>query len=595
MCLVKKEKAKTYLCVFYKKNLFCSNIFLYKTYGNVISFIHDVKALTSKENMQKHKEVFMKKKLVSLLLTAAMVASLVGCGGSSDSGSSADTTQQTETTDTATETADTTEAADTTETAEAEIEKPEEITIMVDGTVFTKENAQEEFIAKLEELLGMKINVIQPDHDAYYDVVGQTIASGDWPDVMILASTYYAGYAAEGVLWDMTDAYENSELKQRQEAAGSTSVIDGVRIDGRLYGMPATRGNGCVTYVKQRWLDNCGLTAPTNYEEYLAMLEAFSTGDPDGDGVDGNTYAVSAAGFIGSEAPYVNYLPEFYQDASSGFVKADDGTWIDGFTQDSMKEALQRLADAYAAGYIDPTTLTNGTKDCRDKFYSDEFGVFTYWAGTWATNLKTNLEANGLDGELVALPPIAEVGAYLDRVPPVWAITSQCENPEGVFKYFIEAMQDGGDVQFLWTYGVEGIHWSTAAETLFEGTDKEKVYAEGEFHGCENLETEGTQYTKAHIDPALALVDLANDPADSSRAEENTVSAELFSANCVTADLAPSTDEMTQYNGDLTTLKNQLIANVVMGEMTVDDAYAKFEADGGADWSQKIVDSLNAQ
>ena len=68
-----------------------------------------------------------------------------------------------------------------------------------------------------------------------------------------------------------------------------------------------------------------------------------------------------------------------------------------------------RLADAYAAGWIDPTTLTNGTKDCRNKFYSDDFGVFTYWAGTWATNLKTNLENNGIDSELVALPPIAEV------------------------------------------------------------------------------------------------------------------------------------------------------------------------------------------
>ncbi len=81
-----------------------------------------------------------------------------------------------------------------------------------------------------------------------------------------------------------------------------------------------------------------------------------------------------------------------------------------------MKEALTRMADAYKAGVIDPTTLTNGTSDCRNKFYDDSFGVFTYWAGTWATNLKTNLEANGLDGELVALPPIAEVGTYLDRV-----------------------------------------------------------------------------------------------------------------------------------------------------------------------------------
>lgn len=527
----------------------------------------------------------MKKKLVSVLLVAAMVASM-GCGDAAAEGGAAGESAGGD----VASTEGGSSAADTADDASTDdVEKPEEITIMVDGTVFTQENGRDQFIAKLEELTGIKINVIQPDHDAYYDVVGQTIAGGDWPDVIILSSTYYTGYAAEGVLWDMTEAYENSELKTRQDAAGSTSVIDGMRIDGALYGMPAARGNGCVTYVKQAWLDECGITEiPTTYDEYMAMLEAFAAkGD--------NTYGVSAAGFVGTEAPYINYLPEFYQDAHPSFYLKDDGTWADGFTEDSMKDALLRIKDAYDKGVIDPTTLTNGTADCRNKFYSDEFGVFTYWAGTWATNLKTNLEANGLDGELVALPPIAEVGAYLDRIPPVWCITSTCENPEGVFKYFIETMQDGGETQFLWTYGVEGVHWSTAAETLFEGEENEKVYAEGEFHGLENLENPGTQYTKAHIDPALALVDLANDPADESRAPENAASAELFNANCVTADLVPTTSEMTEYNGDLTTLKNELIAKVVMGELTVDDAYARYESEGGAEWSQKIVDSLNAQ
>jgi putative aldouronate transport system substrate-binding protein len=75
-----------------------------------------------------------------------------------------------------------------------------------------------------------------------------------------------------------------------------------------------------------------------------------------------------------------------------------------------MISALERLRDAYQAGYIDKESLTNGTSDVRNKFYEDKFGVFTYWAGTWATNLKTNLEANGLSGELIALDPIAEVG-----------------------------------------------------------------------------------------------------------------------------------------------------------------------------------------
>ncbi|MFQ7239166.1 MAG: hypothetical protein ACLRP8_09325 [Roseburia intestinalis] len=108
----------------------------------------------------------------------------------------------------------------------------------------------------------------------------------------------------------------------------------------------------------------------------------------------------------------------------------------------------------------------------------------------------------------------------------------------------------------------------------------------------ENREKEGTQYTKAHIDPMLALVELANDPQEESVAAEAKESAQLFNDNCKAADLVPTTDEMSEYNGDLTTLKNELIAKVVMGEITVDDAYAQFESNHGRVVCA-IVDSLN--
>ena len=467
-----------------------------------------------------------------------------------------------------------------------EVEKPEKITMMVDGTVFTQENGQAEFEARWEELNpGIDLVIIQPDHSQYYDVLGQTIAGGDWPDVVLLGSTYYASYAAEGVLWDMTEAYDNSELKER---ITDQSVIDGLKIDGSLYGISPSRGNGCITYVKKAWLDNCGLEVPTTYDEYLAMLEAFTTGDPDGNGVDGDTYGVSSAGLIGTEAPYTNYLPEFYQDAYPSFYKNDEGVWVDGFTEDSMKAALERLKSAYEAGYIDKESLTNATSDCRTKFYEDKFGVFTYWAGTWATNLKINLEANGLDSELVAIPPIEELGAYTERVAPAWCITEACSNPEGVYKYFIESMLDGGDMQFLWTYGVEGVHWSTAAEEVCGVT-----YEEGQFHMLENMEKEGTAYTKNHIDPMLAVAPLENDPKAEAVAEEAKVSAETFQEHSKMAQLVVSTDEMAEYNGDLTTLKNEVIAKVVTQGMSVEDGMAYFDQQGGNDWSQKIVDSLN--
>lgn len=490
----------------------------------------------------------------------------------------------------------TTEAAATTETTEAqpevtvpEIEKPSKITIMVDGTLFTKENGRDAFETKWEELTGIDLEIIQPDHDAYSDVVGQTFASGEWPDVILLNSSFYTGYAEEGALWDMTDVWEASELKASGRVKDMV-LVDGLRIKDRLFGIAPSRGNGCVTYVKQSWLDNVGMTAPTNYAEYNAMIEAFTTGDPDGNGVNGDTYGVSSAGLIGKEIPYINYSPEFYQDAFPSFYKNAAGEWVDGFTEPAMISALERLRDAYQAGYIDKESLTNGTSDCRNKFYEDKFGVFTYWAGTWATNLKTNLEANGLSGDLVALKPIAEVGTYLERQAPAWCITAKAENPEGVFKYFIETMLDGGEVQKLFTYGVEGVHWSTKAETVCGNT-----YAEGEFHMLENLEKQGTQYTKNHIDPLLAISSFTafEDPGIKAIAPEAAAAQETFNTNSKQAVLVPSSEEMSQYNGDLITLKREIVANVVTQGMSIESEMQRFIDNGGAEWSKMIVDSLN--
>ena len=518
----------------------------------------------------------MKKKMLCTFLAALTAASmLAGCGSDGKDASSKSAAS----------------AKSTSASKEKDVEKPEKIKFMVNGTFPTKENGQDKMIERFKELSGIDLEITQPDHDAYYDVLGQTFASGpdNWPDVVLLDPTYYAGYAKEGALWDMSDAWEDSDLKASGRV-NNEELIDNLYIDDGLYGFPTGgRGNGCLTYVKQKWLDNCSLEIPTTYDEYINMLKAFTEGDPDGNGVDGDTYGLSTAGLIGEEIPYTNYLPEFYQGAYPSFYQKDDGTWVDGFTEDSMKDAIERIRDAYQAGYIDKESLTNGTNDCRNKFYEDKFGVFTYWAGTWATNLKSNLAANGLDDKLVAIPPIKELGKYMERRPSVFAITASCKNPEGVFKYFIESILDGDEMQKLWTYGVEGTHWSTKAETICGNT-----YEEGQFHMLESLEKPGTQYTKTNIDPMLTIADFKDeDPGADQIAGESKDSQQLFNDNSELAQNFISTDEMSQYNGDLTTLKNTIIANVVTQGSSIEDEYARFEKEGGADWSKQIVDSLN--
>ena len=465
-------------------------------------------------------------------------------------------------------------------TLPAMADAPIKITILVDGTIPDQNNGRDAFEARWEELHpGFDLEIWQPDHSAYYTDMQQRMVSGNYPDVLILSSTYYADFARSGVLWDMTEAWENSKTKNSGRFTGD-NVFEGLKIDGKLYGFADARGNGCVTYVKKAWLDSVGMEAPKTYDEYIAMCEAFVNKDPDGNG-QADTYAISAAGFIGNEAPFINYLPEFYQDAYPYFVQQEDGTWVDGFLTDSMKNALERLRDAYSKGLIDPDTLTNSTAQARNKYYDDKFGVFTYWAGTWATNLKTNLEANGRSGELIALPPLEGLPAYFDRVPPVWAITTKCANPQLVFDTFIDTMLDGGDTQMLFTYGPEGVYYSF----------------EGGFHMLENLEKAGTNYTKFHIDPMLALASFAEgyyDPKEESVLPEAKAASALFNENSRLASIVPATEAMTEFNGQLTTLKNEMVANVIMGTKTYDQALEDFKAAGGDLFSAAIVESLNA-
>lgn len=459
---------------------------------------------------------------------------------------------------------------------------------MFDGTVFTEANGRDELEAGLEAVMSdyagkpIDINIVQPDHSGYYDSLSQTF-TGDqsaWPDVVLLGAAYYSSYATQGVLADITNWWENSDLKASGRIVNE-ALIDGLYIDDALYGITPARGNGCVTYIKQAWLDAAGITeVPTTYAEYTAMLQAF---------VDAGLgeYALTSAGIMNAEAPYTNYLPNFWQDAYPDFYQTEDGTWVDGFTQPEMTAALERLIEAYDSGWLDPECITNNTKACREKFYADKCGEFTYWAGTWQYNLESNLESKSEtdlpisygNTSLVALEPIAEVGAYIERQATVWGVTSACENADAVADLFYSTMLDGAAGQTLWQYGVEGVHWSTEAETLVinEGTDTATTYefADGEFHGKVNLETGAALYKKNHIDSLLAIASLTEEVGTTldPRAE---ASMKVFNENSEMAPIIVSTDAMATYNSDILSTKQQLVTQVVTGELSIDDAMAMY-------------------
>lgn len=567
----------------------------------------------------------MKKKILSLLLAATMVVSLTACGGGDDNTQSNNTEQSggnTESSGGNTESS----GGNTESSGGEEAYVLEKLHIVVDGTLTANvDSGQDAFIEQWEAAVSAKLGhpieltIDQLDHSDYSGTVSRylttgTPGDGQYPDALIMSASMFREYAPTGLLWNLADAYENAEFQSRLQLK---SVNENMKTSsGELYGFAPTYGNGCVTYIKQSWLDAVGKKVEDikTYDDYYALLKEFHDGDPDGDGVNGKTYGVIAAGFGKlDEAPYINYMPEFWWGAYPDFYQKD-GVWVDGFSEQATADALDRLAQAYADGLIDPDTEDAGTKVAREKFFSNDQstseGAFTYWAGTWLRNLTDSMDKNEIDvslgdDRLVQLPPIKEIqdswGGYINREAPVWVITDDQDGnnarEQAIFDALLDTMLDGDVVQTLWTYGAEDVHWSTKAESFSTNADdpekrKDYEYAEGEFHMLPSPNDPNTLWKKNHLDSVLVIAPLTNGFVNDDPLV--TKGNQFFTDNCIDAPVAASCETLSEVKADLATDKQTWMNKVVTGQMSSADAIAEYQAKYG-DVVATILDELNAQ
>jgi putative aldouronate transport system substrate-binding protein len=438
----------------------------------------------------------------------------------------------------------------------------DKITVMAD-TVMTPENGLGDVCAQYEKNTGIKLEIEKPDHAKYYEKVTLSFASENPANIIEMGSTYYPEMANSGALWDMTEAWDTSTSNCKKIT--DEDYVDALKIDGHLYGFPMAKGNGTITYVRGDWLEEAGLDAPKNYDEFLTMLRAFKAR---GNGA----IPITAAGLINSETPYDIYLREFYQDAVPDFYKDESGKYVDGFAEEPMKQAMQRMRDAYAEGLIDAEIVTNGTSTCRDKLGSGLVGAFNYWAGMWAPKLERTLSEPG--AYLTAIPPIEET-TYIERVPTALAMSVYTENKAAVFEKFLMYSHDGGEGQLLFTHGVEGEHYV--------------INDDGSYEALGYLEDPTTPVEKAFFAPELNYTSWEDPFVQDERV---TKSLETFQNNRVFATVPIVTDAISENLSDLMVVKQQVLAQAVTGKWTVDEAMEYYKTKG-AYYVNAILDDLN--
>ena len=456
--------------------------------------------------------------------------------------------------------------------ASNEYTKPDSIKMTFD-TCMTFENGLQDVCDEYKNQTGITLELEKPDHNKYYEKITLAFASGTPSDAIEMGSTYYPENANNGALWDMTDAWENTTAPAKSIV--DSSYVDALKVDirdgsgPRLYGFPTVAGNGTVTYVRQDWLDEMGIKTPETYDEFIDMLRKFK-------GRGSGTIPLTAAGLLNNgETPYDIYLREFYQDAIPDFYQKDDGTWVDGFTEPAMEGALTRLHDAFAEGLIDGEIVTNKTSTCSDKVNAGLVGCFNYWAGMWCAKLEDATTGTDPKAKFTALPIIKEAGHYTERVPTALVITNNCSNPVGVFEDLIMYSHDGDKGQMLFTHGVVDKHYTDNGD----GTCTALPYYEDPTKLCE----------KAFYAPELSI-STWNDPiALDPRVEE---SLKVFRENRTFATVPVVSDVISENLANLNVVKGEVVANVLHGNISVEEGMAKYNKDAGK-YVEAILADLN--
>lgn len=429
---------------------------------------------------------------------------------------------------------------------------------------------QTEFEDEFQRLTAAALEITQPPHQSYSERVYLQLASDRVPDVAEVLSEHLPVLIRGNLVLPLDDFIAGSQYLQSIKPG----YLERMRHpDGHIYAIPARDGGGCVAFIRKDWLDRLGLEIPGSWDELVAVMEAFTFQDPDGNGID-DTY-----GYTDVAAMSQDWYNRLLMGKGRIEIYYDDnlGQWVDGFTGPETQAALRRIKEIYDRGLIDPHMLTHTTFSARTKFINGQAGIFTYWANHWALNLQERtVAAADPQADVVPIPPFADL-AYINRVAPALVITRSAGNPQEVFRLFIDMQYDKGPVQTLFTYGVEGTHWAEEQEGMRMLPNPQDPY--------------GGNYTKSYVPPGSII----NDWDPPLPPEERELEASRVLAQSMYLEKQRWGGEYyEQYFIALEQeLKSEVLTAYWTGKLSLEEAMAEYREKAARLYLDRILEELN--
>lgn len=216
--------------------------------------------------------------------------------------------------------------------------------------------------------------------------------------------------------------------------------------------------------VRQDWLDNLGLEAPTTLDELYTVMKAFVEDDPDGNGED-DTYAYAGCGLEGFEPIF-----GFTGVAHSYWFEDENGQLKPSALHPNAPEALALLNQWYEEGLIDPEfVIMKNDSELNDKAMKNQWGFVYRW---WTYEPKIEMEMQKVDPNVKFARIAPPVGPYGDSAVRGVSLTNgvvvmlkTAKNVDACLRLLDWYHTEEG---MMTTYtGVEGLHWEKTEEGTY--------------------------------------------------------------------------------------------------------------------------------
>lgn len=414
-----------------------------------------------------------RRKLISVLLAATMMAAMFA-GGGSDAAST-----------------DAKENADGADSTEAGGVKEFTAFFAVPGSEINDDNEIQQIIA---DKTGVKVKETWLTGQTAEEAVGMMITGGELPDFICGGSGQSQLYDADVLvaLDDYLDDYPNIKNFFTQQQWDQLR-----QDDGHIYWIPQFSNikgeekvcthNDEAFWIQARVLKWADYPEIRTMDQYFDLIERYNEANPTmEDGTENIPYTILCDDwryFCLENAP--QFLDGYPNDGSC-IVDPETLTVIDYNTTDTAVKYFQKLNEEYQKGIVDPESFTQTYDEYIAKLSTgrvlgmiDQWWDFAYTAGDAIK--QAGLDAQGCD--YIPLPITIDEsvknqwhcsGGVLN-VSDGLAITTSCEDVEAALQFVDDLLSQ--DIHNLRFWGVEGVDYNVDDNGEFYRTEEQRTRA----------------------------------------------------------------------------------------------------------------------